>query len=367
MELINRIFRRAPMANPTTDSIMYQTMHRQPADIQSILATGWGPAREAASVLAPANRIFVIGIGTSYHAALVGGWLLRAGGSDARTMHSFDIANYPDDIDFRPDDAVIVMAHTGVKRYSGEAMARAAAAGATVMSVGSLSAEHPGSQLVLRTIEREKSAAYTSSHLSAMTVLAQIATELGESRGAAGVAGFRSALGGLPDQIADALRRQEEIEPIASIAASNRVYAAGAGPNEATALELVIKAREAALGHVDGLALEQFLHGPMVAFNAGDLAVFINVPGNATERVGEVAAVASAMGGVVWLIGEGVAAVPEATLFALPALPELISPLLAVVPMQILAYQMAALKGTHPDTFRRDDPVYKEAFGLLKL
>jgi hypothetical protein len=35
--------------------------------------------------------------------------------------------------------------------------------------------------------------------------------------------------------------------------------------------------------------------------------------------------------------------------------------------MQILAYQMAALKGTHPDTFRRDDPVYKEAFGLLKL
>jgi glucosamine 6-phosphate synthetase-like amidotransferase/phosphosugar isomerase protein len=53
--------------------------------------------------------------------------------------------------------------------------------------------------------------------------------------------------------------------------------------------------------------------------------------------------------------------------FNLPELPEMLSPLLAVVPMQILAYQMAALKGTHPDTFRRDDPVYRDAFGLLKL
>lgn len=355
------------MANPTTDSIMYQTMHRQPADIRTIVTTGWDQANQAADLLAPARRLFIAGIGTSYHAALVGGWLLRAAGCDARAVHSFDIANYPDDIQFRPDDAVIVMAHTGVKHFSGVALARAGAAGSTVISVGSLSAEHPGSQLILRTIEREKSAAYTSSHLSAMTVLAQIATELGERRDAPGVAGFREALSALPDQIAEVLNRQAEVEPIAEIAATNRVYAAGAGPNEATALELVIKAREAALGHVDGLAIEQFLHGPMVAFNSGDLAVFVNVPGAATERVGQIAAVASAMGGIVWLVGEGVTAVPNATVFALPTLPEMLSPLLAVVPMQILAYQMAALKATHPDTFRREDPVYKEAFGLLKL
>jgi glucosamine--fructose-6-phosphate aminotransferase (isomerizing) len=48
-------------------------------------------------------------------------------------------------------------------------------------------------------------------------------------------------------------------------------------------------------------------------------------------------------------------------------LPEVLSPLLAVVPMQVLAYQMAALKGLNPDTFRRDDPRYAAAFGLLKL
>lgn len=355
------------MANPTTDSMMYQTMHQQPAETARILAEGWGPAREAAALLATARRIFLTGIGTSYHASLVGGWLLRAAGADARAVLSFDLATYPDDIPLRADDAVIVMAHTGVKRYSGEAMARAAAAGATVISVGSRSAEHPGSRLILRTVEREKSAAYTASHLGAMTVLAQVATELGEANGAAGTIGFRDALDALPDQVQDVLLRETEIEPVAAIAATSRAYAVGAGPNEATALELVIKAREAALGQVDGLALEQFLHGPIVAFNAGDLAVFINAPGNASTRVGEIAAVANAMGGRIWLVGEGVAAVPDATVFALPPIPEPLSPLLAVVPMQILAYHMAALKGTHPDTFRRDDPVYKEAFSLLKL
>jgi glucosamine--fructose-6-phosphate aminotransferase (isomerizing) len=318
-------------------------------------------------MIAGARRVILTGIGTSYHAALVGGWLLRAAGVDARAISSFDLALYPDSYPLDADDAVIVLAHTGVKRYSGEAMARATAAGATVLSVGSLTADHPGSQLVLRTIDREKSAAYTSSHLGALTVLAQIATELGEANGAAGVAGFRDALAALPDRVREVLARESEIEPVAREAVIRRVYAAGAGPNEATALELVIKAREAAYGHVDGLAIEQFLHGPMVAFNAGDLAVLVNVPGKAAERVGQIAAVAHAMGGLVWLVGQGVEAVPDATVFALPTVPEVLSPLLAVVPMQLLAYHMAAIKGAHPDTFRRDDPVYKDAFGLLKL
>jgi glucosamine--fructose-6-phosphate aminotransferase (isomerizing) len=145
------------------------------------------------------------------------------------------------------------------------------------------------------------------------------------------------------------------------------VYAAGAGPNEATATELVIKAREAAYGQIDGLAIEQFLHGPMVTVNAGDLAVLIHVPGAAAERVAQIAAVLDGIGTKLWLVGQAVAATPGATVFALPETPELISPLLAVVPMQILAYQMAVEKGLNPDTFRRDNPVYKEAFGRLTL
>jgi glucosamine--fructose-6-phosphate aminotransferase (isomerizing) len=73
------------------------------------------------------------------------------------------------------------------------------------------------------------------------------------------------------------------------------------------------------------------------------------------------------MGAHLWLVGQPVAATPNATVFSLPETPESISPLLAVVPMQVLAYQMAVEKGLNPDTFRRDNPVYKDAFGLLTL
>jgi glucosamine--fructose-6-phosphate aminotransferase (isomerizing) len=352
---------------PTTDSKMYQTMQRQPADIRRLLAEGWDQAAQAATLLAPAQRVFVVGIGTSFHAALVGAWLLRAAGSDARAVSSFDFALYPDSYPLTAEDAVVVMAHTGVKTYSAVSIRRAHDARARVLSVGSLSAEHPGSELILRTVEREQSAAYTASHLAAMTVMAQVATLLGEGRGASGVDGFRAALDRLPEEIAAVLAREAEVQPVAEDALRRRIYAIAAGPNEATALELVIKAREAAYVPIDALHAEQFLHGPMVAFNEGDLLIVITAPGNAYDRVAGICAVADAMGGKLWIVGAPVPATPDATSFTLPELPEMLSPLLAVVPMQMLAYTMAVLRGTHPDTFRRDDPRYKEAFGLLTL
>ncbi|RIK44654.1 MAG: hypothetical protein DCC58_07980 [Chloroflexi bacterium] len=355
------------MAAPTTDSFMYQTMHRQPADLRRLNAEGWDAARDAAGRLADARRVYVVGIGTSYHAALMGGWLLRAAGADALAVSSFDFANYPESFPLGAEDAVIVMAHSGVKTFSMRSMLRAAEADATVVSVGSLTAEHPGSQLVLRTVEREKSAAFTASHLAAMTVLAQVATELGEHRGAAGVAGLREAIGALPDQVADILARESDVEPLSQAAVAQRIYATGAGPSEIAAIEAVIKVREAAYGWIDALPLEQFLHGPMVAVNAGDLAAVVHVPGAGAARTGEVAQVLHAMGAQVWVIGEPVAALPDVTTFATPRTLELLSPLLTTVPFQILAYQMAVAKGLNPDTFRRDNPTYAAAFGLLKL
>jgi glucosamine--fructose-6-phosphate aminotransferase (isomerizing) len=298
---------------------------------------------------------------------MVGEWLLRAAGADAHAVMSSDFACYPEAAPLRKGDAVVVMAHTGVKRFSAEAMAKAAAAGAAVLSVGSLTAEHPGSQLVLRTVEREKSAAFTASHLAAMTVLAQVATELGERRGAPGVAGFRSALARLPEDVAAVLAREAEVRPVAEAAATRRVYAAGPGPNAATALEAVIKVREAAQGWIDALPLEQFLHGPIVSVNADDLAVLINVAGRSAERVTEIAGVLDAIGARLWLVGQPAGRTPRATVFSLPALPELLSPLLAVVPVQLLAYHMAVVRGVDPDRFRRDDPTYAAAFGQLRI
>jgi glucosamine--fructose-6-phosphate aminotransferase (isomerizing) len=355
-------------APPTTDSVMYQTMHRQPADLRRLLATdGWQAATEAAGRIAHARRTYVVGIGTSYHAALVGAWLLRAAGSDARAISSFDFASYPESAQVAADDAVVVMAHSGVKTYSTASLNRGVEVDAARISIGSLTAEHPGSQQILRTVERERSAAFTASHMAAMTVLAQVATALGESRGASGTAGFRDALATLPDAVEAALEREDDVLPIARLAAESRVYAIGGGPNDATAREAVIKVREAAQGWIDALPVEQFLHGPLVAVNAGDVGVVIQVAGRSAARVAEVARVLDAIGTRLWVIGEPIADIDALGTFALPELPEVISPLLTVLGVQLLAYHMAVVRGTNPDLFRRDDPRYAAALKLLTL
>jgi glutamine---fructose-6-phosphate transaminase (isomerizing) len=349
---------------------MYQTMHRQPADLRRLLETGWEPARQAAELLSPASRVFIVGVGTSYHAALVGEWLFRAVGMDARAVLSFDFAAYPQQYPLGPRDAVIVMAHSGVKTFTMQALERAAAEGATAISVGSVTAEHPGSRLVLRTVERERSAAFTASHTGAMFVLAQVAAEVAEGTKLAIAADLRPALVALPPQVETVLAREHEVLAVARAAAPRQVYAAGAGPNAATALEVVIKAREAATAKIDGLPLEQFLHGPLVTVNAEDLAILVNVPGAnpaALARTGEVAVVLDRIGTQLWLVGQGAPGVPQATVFELPEVPELVSPILAVVPLQIFAYQVAVEKGAHPDRFRRDDPRYADALSTINL
>ncbi len=358
------------MAEGTTEPYkMYTTMHRQPADLRMLLAEGWGDAEEAANRLADTARLFVVGIGTSFHAAQIGASLLRIAGADARAIDSFEFATYP--YALRGGDAVIIMAHTGAKRYSVVAVEQCTAAGipCIVISGRDSKMSDDGPALVLRTVVRETSAAYTASHLGALTVLAQVATVFGERQDASAVAGWREALAALPDQVADVLRREADVEPIARALVSDgrRTYCIGAGPNAMTATEASLKARETAYMTIDGMSLEQFLHGPMVTVNPNDQMVVIAIEGPGMARTAQICNALNLIGTPLWIVGHAVASVPDAPRFALPALPEPLSPLLAVVPVQLLAYYCAVAKGTNPDTFRRDDPRYLTAFSSLSL
>lgn len=355
-----------PTMVPTTDSAMYQTMQRQPADVRRLLDEGTEQIRQAADLTQGARRYVFTGVGTSYHAALAGQWLFRWAGLDAVAINSADLWLYPETSRISADDAVVVLAHTGVRLSTAGSIARGRDAGATVISVGSTTAEHEGSQLVLRTIERETSAAYTSSHLCAMTVLAQLAIELADRAGTGQVEGWTEALATIPDAITNVLAREDEVTGIARELAHRRVYATGAGPSEVSALELVIKSREAALAPVDALPLEQFMHGPMVAVNAGDAIVLVRVPGNAAGRSEEAARMWASLDIDLWVVGEPVPDLDALGQLRLAELPEPLSLLLTVVPMQMLAWALAVERGTHPDSFRRDDPRYAEAFAMMQ-
>ncbi|MGI8687506.1 MAG: SIS domain-containing protein [Thermomicrobiales bacterium] len=348
---------------------MYTTMHRQPADVRMLLADGWDDAGGAAALLANAARVFVVGIGTSFHAAQIGAYLLRAAGADARAVDSYEFATYP--YALRGDDAVIVMAHTGAKQYSARAVEIAQAAGTTCIGISGRDSKMSGDglALVLRTVARETSAAYTASHLGALTVLAQIAVVLGERKDGMTVQGWRNALAALPEQIEDVLRREGEIEAVARdmFAAHCRIFCIGAGPNAATATEASLKAREAAYMTIDGMSIEQFLHGPIVTVNPDDRIVAIVAAGPGMARLDQVCTVLRLIGAPIWVVGHAIEHIPDAPRFPLPDLPEPLSPLLAVVPVQLLGYYLALAKGTNPDTFRRDDPRYLAAFSSLSL
>ncbi len=351
----------------TTTYAMYTTMHRQPADVRRLLAEGWEDAARAADRLAAAGRVFVVGIGTSYHAAQIGATLLRAAGADARAVDSHEFAVYPQAL--RDGDAVIVMAHRGTKQFSARAVEVARAAGVPCIGISGRGSQmtDDGPDLVLRTVEQETSSAYTASHVGALTVLAQVATVVGERNGAAAISGWRDALAALPDQIADVLRREEDVNAIAQDFLAHRIYAIGAGPNAPTATEAALKARETAYVTMDGLPAEQFFHGPIVTVNPDDRIVVIAAQGPGLARLAEICNAIRLIGTPQWIVGCSVPAVPDAPRFALPDVPEPLSPLLTVVPVQLLAYYFALAKGTNPDTFRRDDPRYAAAFGSLSF
>ena len=99
-------------------SHMRSTMQTQPDELRRLLADP-APAQAAAERIA-GRRTWLVGIGTSWHAAHHGAWLLGGGGVDARALHAADVAEYGQRPD--PADAAIVLSHTGTTGYTAQAL-----------------------------------------------------------------------------------------------------------------------------------------------------------------------------------------------------------------------------------------------------
>src|SRR5437660_430168 len=93
---------------------MRETMWRQPADLERLLGD-WTPV-ELAAERVRGRRLFLVGTGTSWHAANHAAWFLRAGQVDARPIQGMDAALYGTGAE--PDDVVIVLSHRNTKRFT---------------------------------------------------------------------------------------------------------------------------------------------------------------------------------------------------------------------------------------------------------
>ena len=196
-------------------SHMRDAMMSQPDELDRLLRDD-GPAAAAAHRLA-GRRIQLIGIGTSWHAALHGAWLLREASVEAHAHHAADLAPYDRAID--PTDGVIVLSHTGGTGYSMTMLERARKAGAETVHISGI-----GSGGDIETVGAEQSYAYTTSHTGALLRLAQIATHLGADLGpldaiperVAAVLELPGPLIAVPDRLVELIRKRsgEEAEEL---------------------------------------------------------------------------------------------------------------------------------------------------------
>ena len=138
-------------------SAMRQTMDGQAEALAGLLEDE-APAAAVAERLR-GRRVLAIGTGTSWHAAAQAATLLRKAGLDAAAAQSADAAT--DGPLPGAGGALLVFTHTGAKRYSAQAAQRARSAGAEVIQISGAGVE--GADLV--TVPRERSSAYTASHL----------------------------------------------------------------------------------------------------------------------------------------------------------------------------------------------------------
>jgi glutamine---fructose-6-phosphate transaminase (isomerizing) len=352
---------------------MYRHIFDQPEAVTKAVAGNRAHIDAIAGEIAGADRIFLVGIGTSYHAAQVVEHFLReyAGGIPAYPVHSFDFALYGQPLTER--DCVWIISHKGTKAYSVRSLERAKAAGATTVLITGIGLEGKPdlADHVIETVPLEQSSTYTISYTGALSVMALLAERIGFHR--TGETGLSQIFfeQELPATLEAGLRADDTMREWADrYAQRRRIWLTGGGPSAVTAQEVALKIKEAAYLQAEGIHLEQFLHGALQNVEPEDVFVLIAPAGAAQSRVFEFAAALQEIGTPYLVVSDGTAGAITGTAEAaldVPAVPEPFTALTCLVPLQLFAYHLALAAGRHPDTFRLDDPRFARAFQRASL
>ncbi len=338
----------------------HDAIHEQPQAFRDAIRNSGATAEAFAAGIAPAGRTFLVGTGTSLHAAMVGEHLFRlyGGGRLALAVPAFDFALYGPDL--RPSDTVVVLSHRGTKRYSLESLGRAAAAGCHTALVCGEGAPAPpvAPDAVLPTVPQEASSAHTVSYTGSIAILSAMAAAVGRrfSEDRLGTPGPLDAE--IPERLEQSLLLEPMAEALARRHADHRrIWIAGAGPDAVTALEVALKIKETSYLQAEGMAVEAMLHGPLQCAESEDLFVLIATATPGAERLRSLDYMVQEIGAArLWVGDAAPTSEGGASTLVVPAVPAPFSCLTGLIPLQLLAYHLAVLRGTNPDGFRLDDP-----------
>jgi len=316
-----------------------------------------GGLREHRRALNDARRIIIIACGTSWHAGLIGEYMIE---DLARVSVEVEYASefrYRNPV-INPGDIVFVISQSGETADTAAAMLEAQRRGAVVLGivnvVGSTIARRSDGGVYVHA-GPEIGVASTKAFTSQLMVLAALALMLGRARNVSVTEGRRivRAMLDIPGQIAQVLAKNAEIAAIAKRFAkhSNFLYL-GRGYNFPVALEGALKLKEISYIHAEGYPAAEMKHGPIALIDE-NMPIVVIAPHDAflkkilsnmeelRSRGGRIIAVTSDGDDQVGRMADAVIEVPR-------TLPHL-TPILSVVPLQLLAYHIAVERGCHVD------------------
>jgi len=308
--------------------------------------------------IAKAERIVIIGCGTSWHAALIAEYLLE------------DFAQIPVEVEYASEfryrkpllgknDVVILISQSGETADTLAALRLAREKGALVLGI---------CNVVGSTLSRETEAgvythagveigvASTKAFTAQVTVLILFTLKLAKTRGTISDEDYSllvKELAEIPEKGRAILENNEKIRQVAEKykEAVNALYL-GRGTLFPVAMEGALKLKEISYIHAEGYAAGEMKHGP-IALVDDNLPVVVVAPQDAwyEKIISNIQEVKARKGNVIGIVTEGDTGLKELTgdVIEIPRSHPALAPLLAVIPLQLLAYHIAVLRGCNVD------------------
>jgi len=304
------------------------------------------------------KRIIIVACGTSYHAGLIGEYLIE------------DLARIPVEVEYasefryrnpiiHEDDLVIAISQSGETADTLAAVELAKSKGATIFGICNVvgssiaRATHAGSYTHAGP---EIGVASTKAFTAQVTVLTLMALVFAHRKGTITEAKYHmllNSLDAIPSQVEDVLKLDSQIKYISSIYkdANNCLYL-GRSYNFPVALEGALKLKEISYIHAEGYPAAEMKHGPIALIDEEMPVVVIAPNKGAYEKIlSNVQEVKARGGKVIAIVTRGdqhVTALADHTI-EIPEVEEELTPLISVIPLQLLAYHIAIMRGCNVD------------------
>ncbi len=303
------------------------------------------------------NRIIITACGTSYYAGMVGEYLIE------------DLAGVPVEVEYasefryrnpiiKPGTLVLVISQSGETADTLAALREAKTKGATVLgicnAVGSTIARESDGGVYLHA-GPEIGVASTKAFTSQVTVLAMIALLLGRERRVSAEQGieFARAISNIPEFVEETLKLSEKIRTIAGkyVHANNFLYL-GRHYNYPVAMEGALKLKEISYIHAEGYPAAEMKHGPIALIDENMPVVVIAPKDSLFDKVLSNVREIKARGGRIVAV-----TTPDCTelsefaddIIFVPKINPMLMPLVSCIPLQLLAYHIAVLRGNDVD------------------